>query len=116
MDVTIINPFLTACENAFKNMFNVLPDHKAPYLLDVIASRHWEISGLLGLTGDYSGIIAFRLHKVLADKMLENAQRWVGAILDRDLPRIKILKDFYNKHQVLLKFLQYFQQTMVYLW
>jgi chemotaxis protein CheX len=71
MDVTVINPFLTACENAFKSMFNLLPDHKAPYLLDVIASRHWEISGLLGLTGDYSGIIAFRLHKVLADKMLE---------------------------------------------
>jgi chemotaxis protein CheX len=71
MDVTIINPFLSACENAFKSMFNLVPDHKAPYILDVIANRHWEISGLLGLTGDYSGVIAFRLHTVLANKMLE---------------------------------------------
>ncbi|MFA6856946.1 MAG: chemotaxis protein CheX, partial [Treponema sp.] len=71
MDVTVINPFLTACENAFKNMFNLTPEHKLPYLLDVLATRHWEISGLLGLTGDYTGVLAFRLHVVLAAKMLE---------------------------------------------
>jgi chemotaxis protein CheX len=73
MDVTVINPFLTACENAFKTMFNLTPEHKAPYLLDVLANRHWEISGLLGLTGDYTGVLAFRLHTVLAAKMLETS-------------------------------------------
>jgi chemotaxis protein CheX len=71
MDVKIINPFLTSCENAFESMFNLKPAHNNPYLLDVLASHQWEISGLLGLTGDYSGVVAFRLHKILADKMLE---------------------------------------------
>ena len=37
--------------------------------------------------------------KDIADKMLENAQRWGGSILDRDLPRVKLLTDFYKKNQ-----------------
>ncbi|MBP3709581.1 MAG: chemotaxis protein CheX [Treponema sp.] len=71
MDVNIINPFLTACENAFVNMFNLAPQHKDPYLLDAKSGHTWEISGLLGLTGDCDGVVAFRLHKILASKMLE---------------------------------------------
>ena len=71
MDVKIINPFLVSCENAFKNMFDMPPQHKDPYLLDPNAGHAWEISGLLGITGDYNGVVAFRLHKILADKMLE---------------------------------------------
>ena len=73
MDVKIINPFLISCENAFKNMFDMPPQHKDPYLLDPNAGHAWEISGLLGLMGDCNGVVAFRLHKIFADKMLERS-------------------------------------------
>ena len=54
-------------------MFDIPPQHKDPYLLDPNAGHAWEISGLLGITGDCNGVVAFRLHKILADKMLERS-------------------------------------------
>lgn len=96
MDVTVVNPFLTACENAFKSMFNLTPEHKAPYLLDVLANRHWEISGILGLTGDYSGIIAFRLHTVLAGKMLEISGVQVNTPEEKDEMSHHLVSEFTN--------------------
>ena len=71
MDVSIINPFLSACEEAFATMFNIVPRHKAPYLLNPIAAHSWEISGIVAVSGDVTGVVAFRLHKILADKMLD---------------------------------------------
>lgn len=73
MEVSVINPFLTACQNAFINMFSITPQHKEPYLLDIRMGHSWQISGLVGLTGDYNGVVAFRLHKILANKMLERS-------------------------------------------
>ncbi|MBQ9238736.1 MAG: chemotaxis protein CheX [Treponema sp.] len=71
MDVSIINPFLTSCENAFQRMFGVSLQNKEPYVVNVLGGHPWEVSGLLGITGDYTGVVAFRLHKILAHKMLE---------------------------------------------
>ncbi|HAK68255.1 MAG: chemotaxis protein CheX [Treponema sp.] len=71
MEASFINPFLSACEDAFKTMFNIEPQHKPPYLLNPIAQHSWEISGLVAVSGDETGIVAFRLHKILAAKMLE---------------------------------------------
>jgi chemotaxis protein CheX len=71
MDVKIINPFLTACITAFNSMFSITPTHNEPYIMKISSGHPWEISGILGLTGDCSGVVAFRLHRVLADKMLE---------------------------------------------
>ena len=71
MDVKIINAFLTEGINTFQDMFNIGPENKDPHLLDIHAGHPWEISGLLGVTGSIKGIVAFRLHKTLANKMLE---------------------------------------------
>jgi len=71
MNAKIINPFLTAGLNAFQNMFAITPESKEPYILQIASGHPWEISGIIGLTGDYYGVVAFRLHKVLANKMLE---------------------------------------------
>ena len=70
MDAKIINAFLTECMNAFESMFGLKPEANDPHLMDVLAGHPWEISGLLGITGDVRGVVAFRLHKVLAGKML----------------------------------------------
>jgi chemotaxis protein CheX len=71
MDVKIINPFLSAALSVFEDMFSITPTNKEPYLMKITTGHQWEISGIIGLTGDYNGIVAFRLHKVLAEKMLE---------------------------------------------
>ncbi len=71
MDVSLINPFLSACEDTFATMFNIIPQHKPPYLLNPISAHSWEISGIVAVSGDVTGVVAFRLHKILADKMLD---------------------------------------------
>ncbi|MBO5116986.1 MAG: chemotaxis protein CheX [Treponema sp.] len=72
MNVDVINAFLTEGMNAFNTMFGIEANPNKPDLLDTGALGHqWEISGLLGLTGQYKGVVAFRLHKLLANKMLE---------------------------------------------
>lgn len=70
MDAKIINYFLSEGMHAFESMFNIRPEPKEPHLLDINAGHPWEISGLLGITGDFKGVVAFRLHKTLASKML----------------------------------------------
>lgn len=71
MDALVINAFLTAGMDAFESMFNIHATNNDPYLLDINASHPWEISGVLGMTGYYKGVIVFRLHRNLSKKMLE---------------------------------------------
>ena len=71
MNVDVINAFLTEGMNAFQSMFGITATPNKPHLLEVGTGHQWEISGLLGITGHYKGIVAFRLHKILANKMLE---------------------------------------------
>ena len=70
MDVSLINPFLSAALNLFSRMFGIDAQAGTPYLLNAENRHRWEISGILGITGDYHGIVGFRLHRILADKML----------------------------------------------
>lgn len=73
MDVSIINPFLTAALNLFENMFNITALPGTPYILADENNHRWEISGILGITGDYQGLVGFRLPRLLADKMLQKS-------------------------------------------
>lgn len=74
MNVKIINPFLEASSHVIQSMFGLTVASAEPYVVTKTFGGHrWEISGILGLTGEYDGIIAFRLHKVLAIKMLERS-------------------------------------------
>jgi chemotaxis protein CheX len=70
MDAKIINPFLTAAIEVYRNMFGIVPNPGSPFLLEEETKHRWDISGILGVTGDYTGIVCFRLHKILADKLL----------------------------------------------
>lgn len=74
MNVKIINPFLTAAVNVFQTMFSLEVTSGQAYAITQRQGGHsWEISGILGLTGEYDGLVAFRLHRVLAKKMLEKS-------------------------------------------
>ncbi|WP_230758691.1 chemotaxis protein CheX [Teretinema zuelzerae] len=54
-------------------MFSIDAQAGEPYLLGDELKHRWEISGILGLTGDYQGLVGFRLPRLLADKMLERS-------------------------------------------
>ena len=71
MDVKIINPFLTAVLSTFEQMFNFTAEAKEPFLLDITMGHSWEVTGLLGLTGDAMGVVGFRINRTLAYKLLE---------------------------------------------
>lgn len=71
MDAKVVNAFLTEGMNTFESMFGIKATPKEPHLLEINAGHPWEISGLLGITGMCKGVVAFRLHKTLATKMLE---------------------------------------------
>lgn len=73
MDVKVINPFLTATLNLFSSMFGINAQAGTPCIMEEKLNHRWEISGILGITGDYQGIISFRLPRLLADKMLERS-------------------------------------------
>jgi len=42
-----------------------------PYVLGREVGHRWEISGIIGITGDYQGVVSVRLSTVLANKLLE---------------------------------------------
>ena len=87
MDVALINPFLSATIQLFDTMFRVKADHGKPYLMGKEIGHRWEISGILGVTGDYQGVVAVRLSRILADKMLERS----GIITESDSDREETL-------------------------
>ncbi len=95
MDVSLLNPFLSSCQDAFAQMFNITPQHKDPYLLHP-GTHPWEISGVVGVSGDEIGIVAFRLHKLLASKMLEISGISVDSEEERDAMEKDLVTEFTN--------------------
>jgi len=73
MDAKVINPFLTASITMFRTMFQLEATAGSPYLMKKEIAHRWEISGIIGITGDYKGIVSIRLSRLLADKMLQKS-------------------------------------------
>jgi chemotaxis protein CheX len=96
MDVTLLNPFLSSCQDAFSQMFNITPQNKEPYLLNPVGTHPWEISGIVGVSGDESGIVAFRLHRILAGKMLDISGITAESEFERDAMEKDLVTEFTN--------------------
>lgn len=73
MNATLINPFVRATLDLFKDMFAIDAKAGSAYTLKDGEKHSWEISGILGITGDFQGILAFRLARPLADTLLEKS-------------------------------------------
>jgi chemotaxis protein CheX len=73
MKAALVNPFLTATIELFEKTFGVVPQPGEAYL-DERASKHrWDISAVMVLTGSAIGVVAVRLTRVLADKLLRKS-------------------------------------------
>ena len=73
MNVALINPFLSATIALFEQMFSVSPAPGEVYLDERAYTHRWDISAVMVLTGNAIGVVAIRLTKVLADKLLASS-------------------------------------------
>lgn len=83
MDASALNPFLDAALRLFKDTFHIQAEPGQAYLVKDQINHRWEISGVLGVTGQHQGIVSFRLPRLLADKLLERSGVTTGSEKER---------------------------------
>ncbi len=69
MDVSYVNPFIKATVETFKTMLNLDLSTGTP-MLKKDAKHSYDISGVIGLSGEAQGIISISFPKVLALKIV----------------------------------------------
>lgn len=71
MDVSFVNPFITATVETFKTMLAMELETGTPSL-KVDATHTYDISGVIGLSGEAQGVISLSFPKVMALKVVSN--------------------------------------------
>ena len=61
-----IQPFIKVCRNVFQDFAGQKIDAKIPYFLDKDAQTEWDISAVIGLTGEARGAMVISLRQDLA--------------------------------------------------
>jgi len=69
MDVNYVNPFLVAIQNVFKTMIDVPFNLGKPYLKQDNVPLY-EVSGIIGLSGDVSGMVVISLSELIAFELV----------------------------------------------
>ncbi len=69
MDVSYVNPFIRATVETFKTMMNMDLSTGTPALKEN-AKHSYDVSGVIGLSGEAQGIISVSFPKVLALKIV----------------------------------------------
>jgi len=70
VNVALINPFLSSTMALFESMFAVTAQPGEPYLDERAYKHRWDITAVMVLTGNAIGVVAIRLTRSLADKLL----------------------------------------------
>ena len=64
-----IEPFIKVCKNVFSEFVNLKLDAKLPYFMEKDASTEWDISAVIGLTGEARGAVVISMKDELAIKL-----------------------------------------------
>ncbi len=79
MNVGYVNPFLSATIELFERTFATTPVPGEAFLDERAHKHRWDISGVMVLTGSALGVVAIRLTRLLADKLLvKSGVQWKG--------------------------------------
>ncbi len=71
MKVKYINPFIQAAVSVFKDFVGVDVNHKTPFLYKESDTEvSYDISGLIGLAGEVTGVVVVSMPKLTALKMV----------------------------------------------
>lgn len=74
MKVKYINPFIAATKSVFKTMMNVDVEPGKPFLLtdNTMDEYKFDISGIIGLTGETTGAVVISFTKISALKVVSS--------------------------------------------
>jgi chemotaxis protein CheX len=79
MNVAYVNPFLSATIELFERTFGISPQPGEAFLDERARKHRWDISAVMVLTGSAIGIVAIRLTRLLADKLLvKSGVQWAS--------------------------------------
>jgi len=70
VNAAYVNPFLSATIKLFEQTFAFTPEVGEVYLEERGHKHRWDISAVMVLTGNAIGVVAIRLTRYLADKLL----------------------------------------------
>jgi len=108
MDVSFVNPFLKATNDTFKTMLNIEAVMEKPIIKNT-GDYHYDVSGVIGLSGEAQGTIAISFSKLtalkVASKMLGFDLKIIGPDLTDAIGEIANIVAGYAK--------QYFTQYKV---
>jgi len=71
MKASYINPFLSSTIALFESLFGFSPQPGDAFLDERAHTHRWDISAVMVLTGNAIGVVAIRLTRPLANKLLE---------------------------------------------
>lgn len=57
----------------FRDMYSFTPKFKNAYHVKNLMEHNWNITGVIGIMGDYEGIFVIRMKRVVAFKLLNHA-------------------------------------------
>ncbi len=61
-----VQPFIDTCSNVFESFLNMKAVPGVPYFIDKSESTNWDISGIIGLTGEAQGAVAISMKQDFA--------------------------------------------------
>ena len=64
-----IQPFINVCKNVYKEFVNLELEAKMPYFMEKDAVTEWDVSGVIGLTGEARGAVVISMKDDLAIKL-----------------------------------------------
>ena len=64
-----IEPFIKTCTSVFRDFVNLQPEAKMPFFMEKDAANEWDISAIIGLTGEARGAVVISMKDELALKL-----------------------------------------------
>ena len=80
-----IQPFIKVCKNVFQEFVGQKVDAKMPYFMEKIAVNEWDISAIIGLTGEARGAVVISMKQDLAIKLTSTLTGIEYTSLDDDV-------------------------------
>ena len=80
-----IQPFINVCKNVYKEFVNLELDAKMPYFMEKDSVTEWDVSGVIGLTGEARGAVVISMKQELAIKLTSILTGKQHSTLDADV-------------------------------
>lgn len=80
-----IQPFIRVCKKVFRELVGQEAEARMPYFLEKSEAGEWDISGIIGLTGEARGAVVISMKQELAIKLTAILTKVEHTALDDDV-------------------------------